>query len=344
MDIADMHALIQKRISMLDFTSILPDFHAYPFALYNQEHICLDGQIISPNETFRGNTAIEYDGRHVAIWNFGDDPIADPDLLTSQLVHEMFHCHQHALGETRYPDDLAMLNNHDDLSYYQMKHHEHILLADACEHLNASAFLAFAAQREARRSAFPAATEEDFKAETIEGTAEFVGLMALRQLDVEKFAIQLDELLSQLRQESLLIFDARRMCYFSGAVLALTMVRLGYPLRNNLRSPLTLWEQNLPTALPEPGPVPKYDFIPSTFAAHRAELRLVLDDFLRHAAYHPCEAAITGYDPMNMFRLDTMLYCSHFVKLSTGECFVQPIALTLASGTYNRITGYYKEE
>ena len=53
--------------------------------------------------------------------------------------------------------------------------------------------------------------------ETVEGTAEFVGLQALRALSPEKYQRELDRYRALLQQPGPLLTDARRMAYYTGA-------------------------------------------------------------------------------------------------------------------------------
>ena len=51
--------------------------------------------------------------------------------------------------------------------------------------------------------------------ETVEGTAEFVGLQALRTLSPEKYQRELDRYRALLQQPGPLLTDARRMAYYT---------------------------------------------------------------------------------------------------------------------------------
>lgn len=344
--LSDLHARVSARLSTVDFAAIHPGFHAYPFALYTEDSVCLNGRLRPCDAAFRGNTAIEYEDEHIAIWNIEADPISDINLLAGQLVHEMFHCHQRALGKARWPSDLAMLAAPEDAAFYRMKHHEHRLLASAYEQADASAFREFAAVRQARENAFPCAVEQELYAETIEGAAEYAGLAALRMLDSGLFAQQVQMHLSHLRAQDGRLFDARRLCYSSGAVQMVTLERLGQPPKNDLCSPLPLWTQNAPAPSAAPCPIPEYDSIVPALHARKTEQRRTIDGFIHRSAFIPREASICGYDPMNMFRADGMIFCSHFVCLCQGETieFIShPAVLVLVPGTHDQITGYYKE-
>lgn len=96
---------VANRLERIDFPSIWPGFSSGSFALYQEKLACLGGQLVPRPPEFRGNTAISWQGGPLAIWNLEQE--TDLDLLASCLVHELFHAHQLASGETRFPQDFA---------------------------------------------------------------------------------------------------------------------------------------------------------------------------------------------------------------------------------------------
>ena len=106
-----LYEAIAERLKRVDFNEIWTGFHPFEFALYNSQHIALSNCDLPWNEKFVGNTAIQYEGKYIAIWNIEDyhNTKIDPNELAADLVHEMFHAYQMTLGETRFPDDLLML-------------------------------------------------------------------------------------------------------------------------------------------------------------------------------------------------------------------------------------------
>lgn len=90
----------------ISFNDIWPGFSRYEFALYDNESIYFKNGTIPYEQRFLGNTAIEYGGEFIAIWNVPDPQKEDVQLLAADLVHEMFHAYQRSHGENRFPDDL----------------------------------------------------------------------------------------------------------------------------------------------------------------------------------------------------------------------------------------------
>lgn len=57
----------------IDFGALAPGFRKYKYAFYNSEAICLDGKLLPYDAAFCGNTAIEYRGEQVAVWNLAHE-------------------------------------------------------------------------------------------------------------------------------------------------------------------------------------------------------------------------------------------------------------------------------
>lgn len=330
-------------LDALDFASLFPGFRRYSFALYSSREICLNGVLLPYNEVFRGNTSILYEGEYIAIWNLELDPVEDPERLACALVHEMFHCHQYAQQERRFPSDLLLLQSPADLSYCTRRFQENGCLADAYESADMAALGAFSAIREQRLRTYPAMVMQELKAETIEGTAEYVGLKALEQISRGKYRAEVQNTLQLLRAESRLQFDIRRVCYYAGALFLLCLERLGLELHSEPHSSRTVYEQNRipPAALPLPR---SYPALAQLCAALAQEQQALLDRHISRASYTTCRGRICGYDPMNMFRLGDRIYCSHFVSLQLDgqtQTFTRPIVLVLQEGSVDRVVGYY---
>ena len=182
----------------------------------------------------------------------------------------------------------------------------------------------------------------EWKAETIEGTAETVCLRALRVLDPAQYAEALACYLAKLENELPLLFDARRLCYYTGTVLCLTLERLGLPLYNDFTG-TTLYEQNRPTEV-LCADAPEETALTALFTEHTQKQQTLIEAHRQAHAFVPCKAAICGYDPMNMVRAEQALYCSHFLFIRQGETTRRldgPVLVQLAPGSDHHITGYY---
>jgi hypothetical protein len=66
------------------------------------------------------------------------------------------------------------------------------------------------------------------------------------------------------------------------------------------------------------------------------------NDFIaNHTEKIPCNAQITGFDPMNMVRMGDKILCDRFVKLD-GEFIQGPVMLEMAEGSMRQVTAYMR--
>jgi len=343
MDLLSCYRSVESILSKLNFDALFPGFHRYRYALYNSAEICLDGVLFSFDSRFRGNTSIKYENDYIAIWNLELDPVDDMELLAYNLVHEMFHCHQNTLHETRFPSDLLLLQYPFDTENYTAKLNENRYLAEAFEFHNLNAFKNFIAIRDRRLQQYPTPVQQELNAETIEGMAEYIGGKALQQIAPAKFRTSIELLLHTVRSESTLQYDIRRISYYTGALLlhCLEVLKLG--IRNDFSSTLSLYEQNRlsSTSQPELHRFPLFEQLHHTLIQER---QYILDAHIAQHDFAACECSICGYDPMNMFRQDDLIYCRHFVTLMRNQqiqTISRPVVLVMQKGSCSNVIGYY---
>lgn len=99
MELLSLSQAVAQQLDRLDFSALYPGYHRFPFALYNEEQVCLEGQLFPWDDRFLGNTSIEYEGKRIAIWSVALDPLP-PVSLAASMAHEMFHCFQFEQGST----------------------------------------------------------------------------------------------------------------------------------------------------------------------------------------------------------------------------------------------------
>ena len=244
MDLLQLYSTVNTILNTVDFNALFEGFHKYRFALYTSEEIIIDGKIIPYQDGFRGNTSIFYEGEYIAIWNLEFDPIDDPEQLAYCLIHEMFHCHQYTNNETRYPSDFELLNYPDDIENFVNKYNENKYLADAYEQHDIELLRKFAYIRELRYKVYPSMVCQELKAETLEGMAEYIGLKALESINAEKYRAIVDDYLGKLKAESNLLFDVRRISYFTGTIFFLCLEQFSFSVNNVFDSEETAYEQN----------------------------------------------------------------------------------------------------
>ncbi len=344
MDLLQIYAKVDEILNALDFNELFDGFHKYRFALYNREEIVMDNKTMPYQEDFRGNTAKEYEGEYIAIWDVGFDPVKDMERLAYCLVHEMFHCHQFTNKKNGYPNDLDLLNYPEDVENFVGKYNENRYLADAYVAGDMELLRKFAYIRAKRFKRYPASLLQEWKVEGLEGMAEYIGLKALKCINPVRFEDVVRDYLGKLREESNLLFDVRRISYYVGAVYFLCMEKLGRPVRFEWGSELTIFEQNLIDIEGTDAKVVTYDFISENYLKRLEEKETKLKEHMSRAEYVECNGFICGYDPMNMFRLGDMIYCSHLVFLHIdGEMRTinSAVVLKLAEGSNRDVIGYY---
>ncbi len=344
MDLLQLYREVDEILNTFDFDVLFQGFYKYRFALYNREEIVLDGKVMPYREDFRGNTAKEYEGKFIAIWDVGIDPVEDVERLAYCLVHEMFHCHQYTHQKEGYPNDLDMLNYPEDVENFTGKYNENRYLAEAYENMDAEALCKFAYIRNQRFKQYPASLSQEWKVEGLEGMAEYIGLKALKQINPGRFEDVVRDYLGKLREESNLLFDVRRISYYVGAIYFLCMEKLGRPVRFECNSEQTIYEQNSIDVNACVAEVIAYDFIADNQKKRMLEKEAKIQAHMEAAEYVDGNGIICGYDPMNMFRLKDMIYCSHFVMLYIdGEMKTinSAVVLRLKEGSNRNITGYF---
>lgn len=350
-DLQKLHLEAAQRLDRLDFDRLWPGFHRFPFALYQGDEMCLGGEVLPRDGSLRGNTAARYAGELTAVWDAGSG-LAGPDLLTADLVHEMFHAFQMEQGEARFPDDFAALEYPLDVVNFSRKLAEDRLL---CRALRAKArgerralLGDFRALREARRETLGPVLDQELLPETVEGMAEYMGLRALSCLSEEKYRRRLETALRLLEEPGPLLLDVRRVSYYTGAVLLLAAEAAGIPFAHQLTDTRPVYDIICPQ-LPcgEVPPVPADETIGALIASRTVERRETLSRFFRTASQPVSgDFQVLGYDPMNMFQTGRLLYGSHFWLLcdrKSGQTIELGEAALLRSGG-RRVQRYWRAQ
>ena len=336
MDRAQLTALyrrVKEKLGPLDFSAIWPGFSRFPFALYTGELVCMPAGIGQSEELipwdgrFRGNTAIEYEGGYLAIWDverdFTGDGTDNAALLAADLVHEMFHAYQYQSGETRFPRDVETLDYPMRADNFTAKLAENRLIAAACKASCAEEAAQALARACALRKARAALIGEamllaETLSETAEGMAEYAGMAALRALDPAAAQARESDDMQKLEEPGPLLYDVRRMAYFSGVALLLAATRAGIDFMHDIsreKSPVfDLVARRLPAV---------EELMPPEDARIKRGAQEALDvrrrEIAAFLAKRPKKTegpfCIVGYDPMNMRKADGLIYCAHFVAL-----------------------------
>lgn len=218
-DLRQVYGEIQGRLDLVDFSQLWPDFEQKEFAIYDDDFVYFSDHEIPKDNRFLANTAIDYEGRKIAIWGLRPEDLEDLDDLTANRIHESFHVYQQEEGESRFPNELEMLDMTDNFYYFQLKNYEVELLLQAYqEESNRQSLVeAYCRSKKYRLERYPDLIGNELKVETIEGMAEYIGLKALKQLAPDKYKRKLDSYYKILADKTYL-FDVRRLGYFLGAL------------------------------------------------------------------------------------------------------------------------------
>ena len=217
-NLSKIHKAISSRIKLLDFNKLWNGFKPFQFALYTDDAVFFKGKTFAKTNQFVGNTSIEYAGEQIAIWQVTEQD-HDLDVLTAKIVHEMFHAYQKSQKESRFPNEMeAIVKYQYSATNLNLKIVENKLLAALLETFDQTTFDLFLAYRAYRKSLNPFNFEYETKVEVIEGTALYVELQALSQLNQEKGAKQLEKVVQKITNCQQL-FPIRIISYNIGAII-----------------------------------------------------------------------------------------------------------------------------
>ena len=353
---------IKENLQKIDFCAIWQDFKPVRFALYNDENVYLDGEIFKTDGRFLGNTAIYFNGERIAIWKVFKPCEEDTDIITANIVHEMFHAFQYNNGETRFTNDLVLLDYPSDVKNYCLRFEENVLLANVYmledDSQKRDAFVKFIKTRKYRIEQTGDITLQEFCAETVEGMAEYAGSCALKQLSEDKFNARMAEYTDILNSYSGIFFDIRKMCYYSGTILCMVLRNLGIGFWHKTgeeKTPL------FPFILKNPD-IAGLDMVTGketnalfenenlhnvVFKYINGKKEQFLD--LESMDYETVtgDFIICGYDPMNMLRYEDKILFKRFVMLMENgkekPLFINgPVIVKLKENSYNKSGLYMK--
>lgn len=317
-----LYEKVNVLLQLVPYEDICPGFRRCGYAIYNSSQVWLADKLIPWDNRFVGNTAIEFEGEFIAIYQVENPAKTDAEILAADLVHEMFHAYQMRSGEDCWPDDFKLLAYPENIENYRLKYTENQLLADAYGETGsrrAGMLAAFQAIRAQRRKLAGEYLKQELLTEHIEGRAEYAGCRALQFINPHKFQERIGRYLCALRNMDQAFFDIRRQAYITGAVHNLARAGCGEeePLQTELR---------------------RYQHV-------RAER---IKDFLaKKTVRRKEECLICGYDPMNMILCGRQLLCTHFVVLKFGENmrFLDgPVLLKLKKSAGREVEEYWVHE
>ena len=350
----ELYNKVNELIGKIDFTAIWSGFLKHPFALYDKSNVYLQNETIPHDNRFVGNTSIEYDGEYIAIWFVDESEAEDPELLAAAIVHEMFHAFQQSKNEERFPNDLLMLDYPENEENYAVKHCENLLLVNASKAWDIQEkkghIEQFISARKYRESLIGNIIKQEYLSETIEGMAEYVGCMALRQLAKTKYEARIRNFIDNLSVLDNRFFDIRRMSYYSGAMFCIQLAEAKIDFFHDVGSverPLFSLIAKEAAAV-KPGITVDIELIARHIQAINSEKEAKFKEFLSsHHGKVMFDGFICGYDPMNMIKLSDKILCSHFVMLQdmkqgSPEFIQGPVLVNMKPCSINQVSSYVR--
>lgn len=234
----------------------------------------------------------------------------------------MFHAFQIENEENRFPNEIKGLNKPLEGEYYDMKFREAKLLAEAIKsddyNLKWSNLIELISIREVRSKQYKDATEYEFKIETIEGVAEYVGIKVLNKINKNEYEKRINSYLQNIIDNNML-FDTRRYSYFFGSMLLLLLDSLNIELSQDIRdNPITVMEEVMSKIDKRVNIefLPKDPIIEENLDKYYRELYNRFRNLHNSSnKSHPGCYSINGYDSMNMYKLGNEVLHEHFVIL-----------------------------
>ncbi len=304
----NIHSEINRRLAGVDFSRISPGFHSFRFAVYNDTRVYFQDSEVPWDTRFTGNTAINYNGEWIAIWNLNNFA-GNLDSLASKIVHEMFHAYQNEMGDTRWPDEIAGAFYPRDLRNFELKYREDQLLALLAEKFDKAAWQEFKTLRANRIRLYPEAVDYEIKMEGIEGAANYAELQALKMLDTTLYREEFKKCISNLRATHK-IFDVRLLSYSTGCIIQ--TIRNGNALKQ------INWSKATPGTGEGPGVV-----LPDLRVKHREyyeDIDKRIQDVLASAEKLDLgETTLLLFDPYNIHSSGDYLYHPHFLAYGAYE-------------------------
>lgn len=225
MNLEEKYNQLKESIAKVDFARLWEGFVPLKFALYNDTECYFDGRYIEKTDDFCANTAIEYQGEIIAIWNVMEE--MEIGEFTSKIIHEMFHGFQQLQGWDCWPKETeALFNYRYNEENLSIRLRENRLLLELLDMFDQDKYREFLACRKYRAEHFPYEFEYECRGEEIEGSANYVEWQVLRQLDARK-ADQLTEDMRRTMLQPECFFPIRISGYYTGALLINAMISAG---------------------------------------------------------------------------------------------------------------------
>lgn len=306
---------IKQYIGKIDLDNLWSSFKPFRFALYDDKSVYLDGEVFDRDDRFYGNTAIDFNGEKIAIWNIELDNILDKSLITSKIIHEMFHAFQLTNKELRFPNEITHgLGYKYHALNLSIKDKENKLLAYLWDKFDNKLFKEFLQLRKYRQRHFPNEFSYETKIEVIEGMAEYIELKTLKELNFNLYQKTVDKFKEYIIDYHKLI-PIRTISYHIGALILLICDKNNIDFNHEIgKTTATIYEIIASDILYQDLDVKEDREITRLVNKHNQEIKQKIDDFIEQSTTSfSGKFRICGFDPQNSLKYKDMIYCKYFV-------------------------------
>ncbi len=276
MNLERLYRQVADTVSKLDFRSIWPGFEPLKFALYDAEKCFYNGRYVEKTDAFCANTSIVYEGEQIAIWMADEE--TEISVLTSKIVHEMFHGFQTLERWSSWPDEIEALFRYEyNTENLSLRLRENELLLELLDRFDGDVFRELMSLRRLRSEKFPYQFSYEIRTEEIEGTANYVEWQVLKQLDGQ----QADRLIAKMRTavtDPSRMFPIRITCYYTGALMINAMIGAGVYAFDTPERPviLSVLKDAAPSDDSFPGREARIQAVSDRIAAYNSETESII--------------------------------------------------------------------
>lgn len=352
--IRNLYKEVELELDKINFNNIWPGFLRTDFALYDSESVYLKDREITYDNRFIGNTSIDFDGDRLAIWQVENVDLEDKKLLAANIVHEMFHSYQFINNESRFPNDLKGLDYPMELNNFEIKYRENELIVSLFDDIEREERYEFLkeiiALRNLRRKSYGTDIDYEFAIETIEASAEYCGTIALKSISKDLYQARIEDYKDKLLNDIALLFDVRRLSYYSGTLFLLILDELEIEFSREIKGQRkSIFEEvsgSIKYNIRNTEDI-NYTHIEEEYKKAIADKENKFKNFFKQAyKENKLDAYICGYDPMNMIKLNNMILCSNFIMLQDSytneKLFLKgPLIVELEKDTIDYVREYY---
>ncbi|MFA7076556.1 MAG: hypothetical protein WC152_07835 [Candidatus Izemoplasmatales bacterium] len=314
----EVYKEINSRIKTIDFNLLYPGFKPVDFALYNDKIVVFKDKVIPYDSRFVGNTAIFFEDSYLAIWKL-DSIYVHYNILTSKIVHEMFHAWQFSNNELRFPNEFLGLRYLYEKFNLGLKFDETKYLLKAYEDDDFTALETFISLRNKRKKDYVNEISYEEGIETIEGMARYVELKALKELDFSEFQKSYEQLKSLIKNLNNYI-PIRVISYEIGALMMLVKDKYNLSIEHQIGIETRniyniLFDDIEYKDIPYEDNNLNFSFLEEYYQKMTLRISSVLSS---NPKIISCDSVI-GFDPLNSFQIGKYIYFRHFVMIKIGH-------------------------